>query len=462
MKKNIAIILSAGNGSRFGSQIPKQFINLAGKNIIEYTIEQFQTHHDIHEICIVANQEFHTKLLNLCEQLDFTKVKKIICGGEDRRDSSFAAITAYDTGNADINLIFHDAVRPFVSHLIITRTIEALKTYDAIDVAIPSSDTIIQVDPKRHIIQNIPQRNLLQRGQTPQAFTLETIKKAHLLAQQDSDAVTVTDDCGLVKYYLPNKEISVVPGEERNIKITYPEDLLFAEKLIQLQSFQLQEDFTNYPELKGKVVIVYGGHSGIGQEIVNICQQQGAFCFAFSRSNDVNIQSLEAVKRSLEDVYKVHSKIDHIVNCAAVLKKKLLKDMTDEDVQEIIGTNFQASINIARLSYSYLKQTHGSLTLFTSSSYTRGRAFYSLYSATKTAIVNFTQAIAQEWQTDNIRVNAINPARTKTHMRIENFGVEPEETLLSSRIVAHKTIQIFLSTYSGLVIDIKKDIDDQI
>lgn len=458
MKKNVAIILSAGNGSRFGSEIPKQFINLAGKNIIEYTLEQFQTHQDIHEICIVANQEYHQKLFDLCKQLKFTKVKKIISGGKERRDSSFEAIKSYDNDKESINLIFHDAVRPFVSHLIISRTIEALKTYDAVDVAIVSADTIIQVDPTKHIIQNIPQRNLLQRGQTPQAFALKTIKEAHILAQNDAKTLVVTDDCGLIKHYLPTTPIIVVEGEEKNIKITYPEDLLFAEKLIQLNSHSLSSN-KSLELLKGQVIVVYGGNSGIGLEIAKQCYQHEVQCIALSRHNGVDIQNANDIKKSLEEVYNTYGKINHIINCAAVLSKKTLCELHDDEIVESIQTNLTGSIMLAKYAFSYLKASKGSLTLFTSSSYTRGRSTYSLYSATKAAIVNLTQALSEEWQTDEVRINVINPARTKTPLRLANFGKEQEETLLPAKIVAQKTLQTILSPYSGLVIDIKKGID---
>ena len=94
--------------------------------------------------------------------------------------------------------------------------------------------------------------------------------------------------------------------------------------------------------------------------------------------------------------------------------------------------------------------------LFTSSSYTRGRAFYSIYSSTKAAIVNFVQAVAQEWEPAGIAVNCINPERTKTPMRVQNFGVEPDDTLLRSEDVAAATVRSLLSDYTGQVIDVKR------
>ncbi|WP_157351410.1 2-C-methyl-D-erythritol 4-phosphate cytidylyltransferase [Aliarcobacter butzleri] len=453
---NIAIILSAGSGSRFGSDIPKQFINLAGKNIIEYTIAAFEQNDKIDEICIVADTIYHEKLLEISKNNNFTKVKKIIQGGIQRKDSSYNAIKEYQN-QKDINLIFHDAVRPFVSQRIINDCIESLEKYNAIDVAIPTADTIIQIDEISKTIENIPTRSKLQRGQTPQAFKLEIIKKAHELANQDKNEPMFTDDCGLVKQYLPNEDIFVVNGEEKNIKITYKEDLLYAEKLIQFSSISLQKNI-NFYELKEKVIVVFGGSSGIGKEIIQMAKENKAKAISFSRSNGVDITSKKDVKKALKKVFKQYGKIDSVINCAATLTKKELVNMSFDEISKEIDINFLGAVNIAKSSHKYLKKSKGSFILFTSSSYTRGRASYSLYSSTKAAIVNLTQALASEWQKDNIRVNVICPERTKTPMREKNFGEEDSKTLLKSKVVAENTLKTLLKDFSGLVIDVKQGI----
>ena len=153
------------------------------------------------------------------------KVKKILKGGQERYHSSLSAIKAYE--DTDVNLIFHDAVRPLVSQRILNDVIAALETYKAIDVAMPATDTIIQVNDR--FIQEIPDRSKLMRGQTPQAFHLETIKHAYDIALQDP-AFKVTDDCGVVVKYLPEVPVYVVNGEESNMKLTYKEDTYLLDK----------------------------------------------------------------------------------------------------------------------------------------------------------------------------------------------------------------------------------------
>ena len=81
---------------------------------------------------------------------------------------------------------------------------------------------------------------------------------------------------------------------------------------------------------------------------------------------------------------------------------------------------------------------------------------YSIYSSTKAAIVNLTQALAEEWEKDSIKINVINPERTATPMRYSNFGKEPEGSLLSPNKVAEATINALLSNFTGQVIDVKR------
>jgi 2-C-methyl-D-erythritol 4-phosphate cytidylyltransferase len=122
-------------------------------------------------------------------------------------------------------VLFHDAARPLLDQRIIADCVRALDAHLAIGVAIPSSDTIVEV--RDAVVTGMPPRETLQRCQTPQGFRLSVIRKAYELADADPQfaAFAATDDCGIVLRYLPEVPIRVVPGSERNIKITYPSDL---------------------------------------------------------------------------------------------------------------------------------------------------------------------------------------------------------------------------------------------
>ena len=457
-KVNIAVILAGGVGSRFGLDIPKQFAKLAGKTIIEHTIEIFNNHSEIDEVCIVIHRDWINKIEEIVESNNFSKVKKVLSGGDERKDSSLSAIRAYeiDYKDEDVNLIFHDAVRPFVSHKIIENCIDSLNHYNAIDVAIPAVDTIIEV--KQKIIQNIPNRSDLMQGQTPQCFKLSTIKKAYDLALKD-ESFKSTDDCGVVKKYLPDEEIYVVDGDINNIKVTHAQDIFIADKLFQLKKAQLHTKYSEqyYKEkLHDKVLVIFGGSYGIGKDIGDIAKKYGAKVYSFSRSEtNTDVSSHSDIRRDLKNVYQREGKINFVVNTASILIKEPLAHTSYDQVLDIVNINYLGAVNVAKESLSYLEETFGHLLNFTSSSYTRGRANYSLYSSTKSAIVNLTQALGEELVSKKIYINCINPERTATPMRVRSFGHEDPKTLLTSEEVAYSSINTLLSDMTGQIVDVK-------
>ena len=352
-------------------------------------------------------------------------------------------------------MIFHDAVRPLVNNRIIKDVVEALEKYDAVDVAVPATDTIIEVDEEGRYIDKIPKRKLLRRGQTPQAFKYDVVARAYEKALKDPDFVS-TDDCGTVVKYLPEVKTYVVEGEESNMKLTYKEDLFLLDKLFQLRSTTLHEE-TDFAQFKGKVIAVFGGNSGIGKELVDMARSNGAEVFSFSRSTTgTDISQRDNVEKALAEVAeKCNGRIDFVVDSAAILSKEPLITMDEKFIDTIIRTNYDGMVNVAMAAFPYLKKSHGQLLLYTSSSYTRGRAMYSIYSSTKAAAVNFMQALAQEWDCYGIRVNVINPERTNTPMRTKNFGIEPPETLLKAEEVAEVSLKTLLLDITGQVVDVK-------
>lgn len=169
----------------------------------------------------------------------------------------------------------------------------------------------------------------------------------------------------------------------------------------------------------------------------------------------MDISSAGQVRNSLEKVAAEAGRIDFVVNTAAILQKEPLNSMDYQAVRKMVEVNYLGMVNVAMESFPYLEKSRGQLLFYTSSSYTRGRAFYSIYSSTKAAVVNFVQAIAQEWESAGVRVNCINPERTKTPMRIKNFGMEDDATLLKAEEVAGESIKTLLSDFTGQVVDVK-------
>lgn len=446
--KNIAIILASGKGERTGLSVPKQFIKIAGKTVLEHTINVFEKNNLIDEIIVVSHINYIDHIQDLIIKNNYKKISKTLSGGKTRQESSYVAINSIT--EKDAKLLIHDAVRPFISNDIINNCLQKLDEYNAVDVAIDSADTLIEIDDN-NIIKSIPKRTSFKRGQTPQAFKLKIIKTAHELARKNK-MTEVTDDCGLIlKYNLC--DVYVIKGDDFNHKITYPIDVAIADKLFQLRSSYISSQ--DKSKLHNKIVVVFGASRGIGQAIVKLARQYQAKVYEFSRSNGTDIADYTKVNAALDYVVKKEGKIDYVINTAGILKMGQLNTRELNDIYNEININYIGCVNIAKSACHYLKESNGSIIFFTSSSYTRGRALYSIYSSTKAAIVNLVQALAEEWEKDNIKVNVINPERTATPMRFENFGNEPKGTLLEPEIVADATLDTLLSDYTGQVVDVK-------
>lgn len=448
--KNIAIILASGTGERVGLDIPKQFVKIAGRTVLEHTLDIFEKNNQINEIIIVTNNNYIKDVQFIANQ--YSKITYIIEGGKTRQESSYKGLCSISEDNAKV--LIHDAVRPFLSQRIINECLEALEKYDAVDVAVKSADTIIQINNKK-IIENIPNRNDLRRGQTPQGFKLKTIKKAHELALLEKN-IAVTDDCGLVlKFGLA--DIYVINGDDYNMKITYPIDIDIADKLFQIKT----EDNinTDLTQLQKKVLVIIGGTKGIGAGIAKLAKDQGAIVYTCSRETGIDVTNPSLIKNFLENITDKEGRIDYIINTAGVLNTGKLNKRNFSDIENEVSINYLGSINVTKVAYEYLKRTKGALLLFASSSYTRGRANYAIYSSSKAAVVNFTQAIAEEWAEENIRINVLNPQRTATSMRFNNFGEEPKESLLTVEVVAKQALKVLVSNFTGQVVDVRKNID---
>lgn len=226
---NIAVILAGGTGTRVGASMPKQFLDIDGRSVIERSIDAFDQATGVDEVAIVVHPEWKSYMEGLIKHNCWQKVKRVLEGGAERYMSSLNAIAAYLDYPDDTNLILHDAARPFVSQQVIARTVEALLYHEAVGVGIPSTDTIWEVrqdfDPllSKFIIR-IPERSSMWRAQTPQAFRLPVIRDAYQRALQDPQ-FRATDDCGVVRRYMPDIKIHIVEGSEQNRKITFKEDL---------------------------------------------------------------------------------------------------------------------------------------------------------------------------------------------------------------------------------------------
>ena len=228
----VAVVLGGGVGQRLGAGMPKQLLTLGGTTLIERCVAAFEAAPGVDEILVVMARGYTPKVEALLAEGGYRKVTGVIEGGQTRPDSTRAALAAIAAGGVDgddCGVLLHDAARPLVDQRIIADCVAALREHDAAGVAVATSDTIvIAVDGVMH---SVPPRETLFRCQTPQCFRLSVISRAHELAAADP-GFAPTDDCGVVLRYLPETKVHIVPGSERNIKVTYPGDLAIAEVLL--------------------------------------------------------------------------------------------------------------------------------------------------------------------------------------------------------------------------------------
>ena len=228
----VAVVLGGGIGQRVGAALPKQLLRLGRRTLVEHCVAAFEQAPGIDEILVVMASGYVEQVRAMLADGGYGKVTGVIAGGAGRPDSTrvaLAALAGAGRDPADCGVLLHDAARPLVDQRIIADCVAALDLHEAAGVAVPASDTIVITD--NGVMHSMPRRETLWRCQTPQCFRLPVIARAHELAAADPD-FTPTDDCGVVLRYLPAVDVHIVAGNERNMKITYPQDLAVAEALL--------------------------------------------------------------------------------------------------------------------------------------------------------------------------------------------------------------------------------------
>ena len=217
---NTVIIVAAGSGTRFGGDIPKQFLKIGGKPLLIHTIEKFEHCAAINEIILVLSESEVENFQNNTQKFNLTKLKKIVSGGKTRAESVFKGLNV--VSNITEIVAVHDGARPFVTCGEITATIEKATQFGAACLVAKVTDTIKEIADGKII--NTIERTKLRRALTPQTFRTEILRKAFANADLTE---AVTDECFLVEKL--GYEISIVEGSAKNIKITTREDWELAE-----------------------------------------------------------------------------------------------------------------------------------------------------------------------------------------------------------------------------------------
>lgn len=230
---NVALLIAGGSGNRMGQDIPKQFIHVNNCPIIIHTMKAFQVHPDIDGIAVVCLRGWETVLQSYANQFSITKLKWIFPGGENGQASIRNGVFGLkDSGLADDDIILvHDSVRPLLPQEIISSNIAICKQYGYAITGIKCREAILESEDGFSTTVSIP-RDRLIRTQTPQTFTLKELVDAHEEAKKKGITNSVAS-CTLMAE-LGNREMHIVPGSEKNIKITTVEDLEILKALMNI------------------------------------------------------------------------------------------------------------------------------------------------------------------------------------------------------------------------------------
>jgi 2-C-methyl-D-erythritol 4-phosphate cytidylyltransferase len=452
-----AILLAGGDGNRFGGEVPKQFLRLAGEEILHRSILALASVH-LDELIIVAHPRWMADTERVVAQAGADVPTRVVAGGASRNESTWNGLNAVTVGDDDV-VVVHDAVRPLLPGDVLRRAIEpvAQGLADATDTVIPSADTLVIVEGGA--VSEIPDRGRFRRGQTPQVFRKGVLVAAYRAALAAGD-MAATDDCSLVLRYVPGARILAVAGDEVNLKITTRLDLVMADRMIQLRTLSLDHETDAGASLDGARVVVVGGSQGIGQAVAAEAERLGGRVASLSRASGLDVRDADGVRARIDDIAATLGGIDHVVVTAGVLHTGPVSAQALTSLTETIDVNLTGSLNVAVAAQPHLSRSRGSLTFFASSSFTRGRADYVAYSASKAAVVNLAQGLAEEWHDHGIRVNAVSPERTDTPMRRRAFPDEPPALLLSADEVARATVRLMRSGLTGQVLDVRRHLDD--
>lgn len=228
-----AIVLAAGQGRRMKNKIKKQFLNIAEKPIVYYSLHCFESAPFIDDIILVTSSDcvdYCRK--NIVDQYGFRKVKNIVVGGKERYDSVYAGLLACE--NTDYVFI-HDGTRPFIDIEMLRRALDGAKQAGACVVGMPSKDTVKIVD-KDQFVTETPERSRVWTVQTPQVFQYHVVREAHDTLRK-GNMEGITDDSMVVEKHGKYK-VKMVEGSYENLKITTPDDLFVAEVILRGREVQ--------------------------------------------------------------------------------------------------------------------------------------------------------------------------------------------------------------------------------
>jgi 2-C-methyl-D-erythritol 4-phosphate cytidylyltransferase len=446
-KKTVAILLTGGTGERFKSDLPKQFHRMSGKPIYLHTLEKFLKHANFDQILLPVPPCYKDTAQKEIASLYPGEAIEVIEGGKTRQESSYLALLACPKETEFV--MIHDAVRPFVSRAILKANLEAVTLHGAVDTCISSADTLVR-SKEGCWIDTIPSRKELLRGQTPQTFAFSLILKAHEKALLDS-VENASDDCSLVLRL--GYPVKIVPGEETNIKITTEFDLFLAEQILSYP--RLEENTFQNISLEGKVFAITGASGGIGKALCEKLRALGATPVEIAQTAgelQADLTQYSEVEKVFKTIANTYGSIDGLINGIGTFQVKDFDLLSQEEIKSTIDANLMSVIYCCQC--AQIKKG-GHIVNVSSSSYSKGRKESLIYSASKAAVVNFTQGLAEA--RPDLCINVVVPQRTDTPLRKNQFPEEESLSLLKPEEVAEKISSLLKSSsHTGTILEVRK------
>lgn len=225
-----AAVLAGGSGLRMGGNVPKQFLEVAGKPIIIRSIEAFIESGSVDKIFVAVAEDYFIYTSELVKKFIPDADVKILVGGKNRNETLLNVLREIERiGTTDDDVILtHDAVRPFINKRIIDDNIEAARKYGSCNTVVPAVDTILKSSDGK-FIESVPVRSEIFHAQTPQSFNVK--KLLSLYEKLDAEQMEkFTDSCSV--FMAAGEKVFLVKGDRNNIKLTYPEDMERAENIL--------------------------------------------------------------------------------------------------------------------------------------------------------------------------------------------------------------------------------------
>lgn len=447
--KKAAILLTGGSGIRFGSPFPKQFHRMSGKPIYLHTLEKFLEIREFDKIILPVPQEWQEEVSTYIDSLNYQDTVVVISGGTTRQHSSYLALLACPPDTDYV--VIHDAVRPFVSETLLKQNLQAVLLHKAVDTCIPSADTLVH-SKEGNLIDAIPNRTEFLRGQTPQSFAFKLILEAHEKAISEK-VDNASDDCALVLRL--GHPVKIIPGEDFNIKITTEFDLFLAEQILSHpKPEQSCLPFLKTP-LIGKCFAVTGATGGIGKALCHKLTELGATPIEISQTAKLlqaDLTKHAEVQKVFETIANTYGAIDGLINGVGTFQVKDFHSLSEEEIKQTIDSNLTSVIYCCR--YAQIKQG-GHIVNISSSSYSKGRKESLIYSASKAAVVNFTQGLAEA--RPDLYVNVVVPQRTDTPLRKSQYPLEDQSSLIKPEEIADKISHLLEhSSCTGTILEVRK------